>query len=198
VDLLIGSNLNEVRMTAMMNGGPKKGVRNYWMLAAGNVGDRRQKKRIIERYRATMDNKAKYPVREQILADAVYTNSTHQIVDRQCKVRPAGTYRYRFDRQSPAHDGVFGAAHMMEIPFVFDNLEFWEELAGSVAEGQALADSMSAAWVNFARTGRPEAPGLPEWPTYDLVGRSTMLFDEVCRVENDPQSEQRRIWDEVA
>ena len=48
VGLLIGSNLNECRMTALMNGGMKKGIRNYWMFAGGNIGDRKTKKEAIQ------------------------------------------------------------------------------------------------------------------------------------------------------
>ena len=37
---------------------------------------------------------------------------------------------YRFDKQSPAQNGDLGAAHMSEIPFVFDLVTEWEPLAG--------------------------------------------------------------------
>jgi para-nitrobenzyl esterase len=53
---------------------------------------------------------------------------------------------------------------------------------------------MHYAWIAFARTGNPNTPDLPAWPTYDPDHRATMLFDEECRVVDDPQAAERRVW----
>jgi para-nitrobenzyl esterase len=50
---------------------------------------------------------------------------------------------------------------------------------------------MSDAWIQFARTGNPNAPKLPTWPAYDAANRSTMVFDNTCRIERDPLRESR-------
>lgn len=71
VGLLIGSNLNECRMTALMNGGMKKGIRNYWMFAGGNIGDRKTKKEAIKLYSEAYPEKDIWHVKEEILYDAV-------------------------------------------------------------------------------------------------------------------------------
>jgi para-nitrobenzyl esterase len=34
-------------------------------------------------------------------------------------------------------------------------------------EDQAVARMVNTYWANFARTGDPNGPGLPEWPRYD-------------------------------
>lgn len=56
-----------------------------------------------------------------------------------------------------------------------------------------LADQMSAAWANFAKTGKPSASGLPAWPAYDTKIRPAMIFDHESRIENDPRGAQRRL-----
>ena len=52
-------------------------------------------------------------------------------------------------------------------------------------------------WVNFSKTGDPNAPGLPRWPVFDLERRATMIFDNPCRVVNDPRGNERRLFAQV-
>jgi para-nitrobenzyl esterase len=52
-------------------------------------------------------------------------------------------------------------------------------------------------WANFARTGRPSAPGQPAWPAYDLKTRQTMVLDVACSVVPDRFGAERRVWARV-
>jgi len=63
-----------------------------------------------------------------------------------------------------------------------------------LAEANHLSDTISDAWVAFARTGSPNHAGLPAWPTYGPEARATMILDSVCRVENDPLGAERQAW----
>lgn len=186
INLLIGTNLNECRMTALMNGGMKKGIRNYWMMAGGNIGNRKQKKEAIKLYSKASPEKDIWHVKEEILSDAVFRRSTLQFADAQSTVNPDGTFMYRFDKQAPVHNGDLGASHMMEIPFVFDLLKEWELLAGPHKLSQPLATKVSDACVHFARTGTPFADGLPEWKPYDTGAGYTMLLDNECLLVENP------------
>jgi para-nitrobenzyl esterase len=51
---------------------------------------------------------------------------------------------------------------------------------------------MATAWANFARTGNPSQPGLAWTPT-DPVRCQTMVFDNQCRMADDPEGEVRKI-----
>jgi para-nitrobenzyl esterase len=51
---------------------------------------------------------------------------------------------------------------------------------------------MSNAWANFARTGNPGQPGL-EWKPSDPTRSQTMVFDNHCRMVDDPDGDVRRI-----
>lgn len=57
------------------------------------------------------------------------------------------------------------------------------------AEAQALAEKMSGAWLNFARTGNPNAEGLPQWDAYTEEGGATMFFNNRCEVKHHHDKE---------
>ena len=68
---------------------------------------------------------------------------------------------------------------------------------GGGKDRYALAESMSEAWVSFARTGNPNHKGLPEWRAFDNTRRATMIFDTECKAVNDPYGEERLAMEAV-
>ena len=97
-------------------------------------------------------------------------------------LKAAPVYMYLFTWQSPVMDGKYKAVHCMELPFVFNNIDRCQEMTGGTKEAFALADKMSKAWIQFARTGNPNHKGLPSWPVYNASNTSTMHFDNKCEV----------------
>lgn len=114
------------------------------------------------------------------LTDAHATNAT-----------TAPTYMYEFAWRSPQFNGLLGAAHSLEIAFVFDTLGNSTEPTHGANPPQPLADAMHHAWIAFATTGDPG------WPKYDLKRRSTMRFDATSRVVDDPRCKERELWDGI-
>nr|WP_235718496.1 carboxylesterase family protein [Mycolicibacterium goodii] len=95
-------------------------------------------------------------LRSQILGDALFGTGS----ERFALGRQGPTYRYEFRWRSMAVDGLLGAAHAMELPFVFDCVDKAvlrgpDALLGPGDVPQALADEMHGAWVSFATTGDP-------------------------------------------
>lgn len=95
----------------------------------------------------------------------------------QAKAGSSPVYVYEFDRAPPGRDSSFyGAYHMSDIAYVFDNLwaihRPWSEV------DKRLARTMSSTWVRFALAGDPNGPGLPLWPRYDAAREQVMVFDE--------------------
>ena len=82
------------------------------------------------------------------------------------------THLYEFDWHSPACGGELGAAHAVEMPFVFNTLATATGPQGLCGEcpPQALADRIHGLWVQFASDGT-----LP-WPEYDEQGRQLHLL----------------------
>ena len=95
----------------------------------------------------------------------------------------APVYMYLFTWQSPVMDGKYKAVHCMELAFVFNNINRCEEMTGGAKEAYALADKVSGAWINFARSGNPNHKGLPNWPAYNSTNTSTMHFNNQCVVK---------------
>jgi para-nitrobenzyl esterase len=103
----------------------------------------------------------------------------------------APAYTYFFTWQSPMLEGA-GAWHTAELAFCFDNTKRCAQGTGNTPEAQALAKKMATAWANFARTGNPSQPGLT-WEPTDPETNKTMVFDNECRMVNDPEGDVRKI-----
>jgi para-nitrobenzyl esterase len=109
------------------------------------------------------------------------------------------TYAYLFTWRSPARGGQLGAAHTMEIPFVFGRLDDpgMGPLTGQGSAVQRLSEQMMDAWIAFARTGNPATAALPAWPAYTADRRTTMVFDESVSVVDAPMEDERAVWASV-
>lgn len=107
------------------------------------------------------------------------------------------TWVFQFDWPTPVDGGKWKAHHGLDVPFIFDNAAITPHMVGTGREQLELASRMSDAWIAFARTGNPNAKGLPEWPAFDLKGRATMVFDRESRVVDDPRGLPRRLFGQV-
>ena len=103
----------------------------------------------------------------------------------------APVYAYYFTWQSPVREGKLKSFHTVEIPFVTANVDEAKSMTGTGQDRYALQDRMSAAWAAFAKTGNPNHKGLPNWPAFDTKTRPTLIFDNNCRVVNDPYGAER-------
>ena len=108
------------------------------------------------------------------------------------KQQGAPAYAYYFTWQTSILDGMPGAWHTADLQFCFDNTKRCEQGTGNTPEAQALANKMASSWAAFAASGNPSIPGL-SWAPTDADTNRTMIWDNECRMADDPEAEARKI-----
>jgi len=99
-------------------------------------------------------------IRSALLGDALFGAGTRRLVDAHTSRSAAALHEYRFTWRSGALDDRLGAAHTVELPFVFDclaepTLGGPDGLLGPQAAPQSLAAEMHGAWIRYATIGDP-------------------------------------------
>ena len=144
-------------------------------------------RRILRAYRHAHPTASRGVLLGEMLIDQLLRLPFNRIADARLARRAAPTYAYEF--AWPTEVGDLGAAHALEIGFVFDRLRSpdWIRFAGEHAP-QSLADEMHAAWVRFATTGEPG------WQAWDAA-RPVMVFDAPASgVIGGPRDAQLAAW----
>jgi para-nitrobenzyl esterase len=108
---------------------------------------------------------------------------------RKAALGAAASYVYVYSWRTPVLDDHPGTFHGCDIAFVFDNAEHCDHYSARLPEALVMAKRISGAWVNFARTGNPNHPGLPHWPAYTSEQGATMVFNDRCEIRRSPEKE---------
>ncbi len=120
-----------------------------------------------------------------------FRTGTDTEAERKAMAAGAPIYKYYFQWYSPVRGGVLRSYHTLDIPFVYRNADICESMTGTGKDRYALEDKMSAAWVAFARTGNPNNKLIPKWAPFTMEQRATMIWNNECKVVNDPYKEER-------
>ena len=106
--------------------------------------------------------------------------------------QPAPVWVAWFGWKPPMFEGRMGAFHCLDICFWFANTDLMLTHTGGGARPRALSGQMAGSLVAFMKTGNPNGGGLPDWPRYTSADGETMVLDDVCKVQNDPDREARK------
>lgn len=107
-------------------------------------------------------------------------------------------YRYFFTQRldSPLY-GPGGAAHGLEIPFVFQHLDDLLLYTPSPAD-RALETALGAFWTNFAAGGNPNEAGLITWPVYDGALDNYLNVGTPLTTSTGVRTTHCDFWDDFA
>jgi len=108
------------------------------------------------------------------------------------KGNPAYIYLFSYVSAPLKQMMRFGAGHGSEIAYVFNNLRGWNG-AAVPPQDKELAKMVNAYWVNFAKTGDPNGPGLAKWPAFDPKTNMILEFRSDGTASGGADSRKARL-----
>ena len=200
VPLLAGWNRDEGRFRQFL-GKEAPTVENFGKQAEKQFGE--DAAEFLKLYPAANDAEARRSAQDYA-SDRFIAFGTWKWIETQQKTGKQAVYRYRFDQTLPfpAEPAVAPgteptAPHASEIEFVFGVLSSkklpWRP------DDRTVSDLMGTYWTNFAKTGNPNADGVPAWPAYtDHSGAQVMHFRSDSGATPDTQRDRYVFLDRLA
>ncbi|MGI9073679.1 MAG: carboxylesterase/lipase family protein [Bryobacteraceae bacterium] len=185
VPLLAGWNADEQDYTGFLK--KAQAIReNYAAKVRTEYG--RHADEILKLYSGNSEKQVKECARD-LASDQFIAYSTWKWLDMQVQTGKSPVYRYRFEQAPPTSTGEpnRGAYHSADIEYVFETLD-WKHLPWT-ADDRKLSDMISSYWTNFAKTGNPNGPGLPEWRGYNKADRYAVMHLHTASINKDEQSD---------
>ena len=163
-------------------------------------------KTIIDTYRKARPDASAPDLLVAISSITMMGLGSIDIAEKKVKQNGAPVYLYNFgyksEKKIPGTDYPMGTPHAMDISFKFNN-----EIAprdgsqpkesffgGNKPERFVASHHFAELWTTFARTGKPAAKEVPNWPAYNLKDRPTMRIDTKCEVINNRFKEEVEMW----
>lgn len=133
-------------------------------------------------------------LQQQVFADKTLVEPARHLADEMARAgQPVWLYRFAYVLE--AQRGKFmGTPHGFEIPLTMD-------VPGALvrdkatSNDEAMADTASGYWVQFARTGDPNGGGRPLWPAHDpSVDRLIHFTNSGVILGTDPLKARLDLW----
>ena len=150
---------------------------------------------FLSAYPGTTDAEARRSMADY-LADKFIAASTWGWIEAQVKTGDAPVYRFHFEESSPGsryHPASTGVFHSSEIEYVFGNLTARPAAPWTEADYK-LSEMMQNYWVNFAKRGNPNGPGLPEWPRYEAADGWQIMHLDATPVAAPDRTRDRYLF----
>jgi len=126
-----------------------------------------------------------------ISRESTFSWSTWTWARMQSKQGKGRAFIYYYDYHAPEADG---SGHGSDVPYAFQTLSGGRGGAPK-PEDLKLSDRISSYWVNFAKTGDPNGPGLPKWPAFAENNQQAMVFDADSSARPVPNLDKLKAFD---
>ncbi|TLU97287.1 carboxylesterase/lipase family protein [Dyadobacter luticola] len=162
--------------------------------------------KLIEAYRKANPNASAPDVFVAISSISMMGLGSVTIAERKVKQGGAPVYLYNFgyksEKKIPGTDYAMGTPHAMDISFKFNNeipprdgsAPKESFFGGNNPDRFVASHHFAELWTTFAKTGKPAAKDVPEWPAYNLKDRPTMRIDTKCEVINNRFAQELAMW----
>ena len=198
IDVMIGTVRDEVH-AFFINNEAVANVDRAGIAAAIKPSAGARAEAVVDAYAKRVPGASAPALFATIRTDGMFRLPSLRFADAQEK--HGRTYLYRFDWQ-PTKDAPYGAAHCIELPFVFGNFADWDNApvppamlaGGDRAAMTRLARQMMGAWCAFARTGDPNHAGLPKWEPWSRASRRSFVFDADSRAATGLDDAIEAVW----
>ncbi len=138
----------------------------------------------IQRYAANRPAASPGDLLCAILTDTAFRVPAHDLARAQAATG-APVFQYEFAWRTQVAD--LGAAHAVELGFVFDTLATGGRMVGT-SPPQSLADEVHAAWVAFGATGEPG------WSRWTPEAPAVRVFDVPSATVTAPRADELALW----
>ena len=146
-----------------------------------------------------LDEQQAFNAAADYAGDKFIAYSTWRWIEAQVATGGKPVYRYFFALGNPGdrfHTPASGAFHSDDIEYVFGTLDSRPEALWR-PEDRKLSNDVQAYWTNFARTGDPNGPNLPKWPTYGPERWETMHLNATPAAQPDTKRPRYLFLDSI-
>lgn len=147
-----------------------------------------QSESIVRAYQANFPDKNPAEIWSMILSNRMSAVNSATAKSRQ----KAPVYMAWFGWEPNLYSGRMRAFHCIDICFWFANTDRMYTHTGGGSRPRQLSEKMSDALLAFMRSGNPNNPKLPNWPAFTVENGETMVLNDGCSVENDPDRSARQ------
>ncbi len=184
IDLLLGSNQDEIRYFVPLEGGEEGFADTLrWIARKDRTLLNDEEKAQYDAFMATLAGESEGRRLEQYCNDINFRAGN---TDMAIRHSAAGGNTYMYFVKKPVITPELGVMHSTEIPYLFDT--WLEDPMGSgeivgidECEFRHVVKEM---WANFARTGNPSTDQY-EWKKFSGDDRQTMVFDDAIGMQKE-------------
>ena len=126
--------------------------------------------------------------------DAVWTRPARATARTMDKVS-SKTYLYQFTHRKSGSLYNFGAFHGAEILYAFGH-DIGARTPFTETDHR-VSKIMRTYWINFAATGNPNGPGLPEWPVYEKSSDQSLEIGSEIKIQTQLRKDACDLFDKI-